>query len=73
MKEEVFEEILRCVQLPLGELLCDNSTYRLTANDFCKIKTKHRKELSSFEKFLVSKPSFSIMDLSPLPLSPKRM
>lgn len=53
MKEEVFEEILRCVQLPLGELLCDNSTYRLTANDFCKIKTKHRKELSSFEKFLV--------------------
>lgn len=53
MKEEVFEEILRCVQLPLGELQSDNTTYRVTYNYFSKIKTKHSKELDSFEKFLV--------------------
>lgn len=53
MKEEVFEEILHCVQLPLGELLFDNSTYRITADDFCNIKTKHIDELNNFDKFLV--------------------
>ena len=53
MKEEVFEEILRCVHLPLGELLCDNSTYRISADDFCNIKTKHIDELNNFDKFLV--------------------
>jgi hypothetical protein len=53
MKEETFEEILRCIHLPLGELLGDNTTYRVTHKDFKKIKTQHSKELDSFEKFLV--------------------
>lgn len=53
MKEEVFEEILHGVQLPSGVLLSDNSTYRITSNDFCNIKSKHRKELSNCEKILV--------------------
>lgn len=53
MKEEVFEEILRCIKLPLGELLSDNTTYRVTHNYFSEIETKHSKELDSFDKFLV--------------------
>ena len=53
MREEVFEKILRKVKLPLGELLCDGSTYRVTSDDFHKIRTKHKKELDFFDKFLV--------------------
>lgn len=53
MREEVFEEILRKIRLPLGELLNDGSTYRVTSADFCEIKTRHKKELNSFDKFLV--------------------
>lgn len=53
MKDEVFEEILRCVKLPLGELLQDGSTYRITSKDFNKFDTKHIKELCDFDKFLV--------------------
>lgn len=53
MKEEVFEEILRSVTLPLGELLKDGATYRVTSKDFQKIKTRHKNELESFDKFLV--------------------
>lgn len=53
MKEEVFEEILRCIKLPLGELLEDDSTYRITSKYFNKITTKHIKELDEFDKFLV--------------------
>lgn len=53
MKEEIFEEILRNIELPLGELLYDGSTYRIVFADFNKIRTKHKKELRNFEKFLV--------------------
>lgn len=53
MKQEVFEEILRCVEPPLGELLSDGTTYRVSTEDFAKIKTKHLDELGNFDKFLV--------------------
>ena len=53
MTEEAFEEVLRKVKLPLGELLYDGSTYRVTSDDFCKIRTRHKKELKFFDKFLV--------------------
>ena len=53
MTEDTFEEILRKVKLPLGELLYDGSTYRVTSGDFCKIKTRHKNELNFFDKFLI--------------------
>lgn len=53
MQNEVFEEILRCVKTPLGELLNDQSTYRVLSKDFSRIKTKHLEELYNFDKFLV--------------------
>lgn len=53
MRDEVFQEILSVIDLPIGELLNDGSTYRVTTKDFHKINTVHMKELSSFEKFLV--------------------
>lgn len=53
MKQEVFEEILRCVELPLGKLLSDGTTYLVVADDFAKIKTNHLDELRNFDKFLV--------------------
>lgn len=53
MREEVFEEILRKAKLPLGELLYDGSTYRVASDDFHKIRTKHKKELNFFDKFLI--------------------
>ena len=52
MKEEVFEEILRCFKLPLGELLGDGSTYRITSKEFNRIATNQIKELRDFDKFL---------------------
>lgn len=53
MREEVFAEILRDVSLPLGEVLNDGITYRVTTKDFSKINTRHLDELNNFEKFLV--------------------
>ena len=53
MREEAFEEILRKVKLPLGELLYDGSTYRVASDDFHKIRTRHKKELNFFDKFLI--------------------
>lgn len=53
MTEEAFEEVLRKVKLPLGELLYDGSTYRVASVDFCKIRTRHKKEIKFFDKFLV--------------------
>lgn len=52
MKHEVFEEILHCVKLPMGELLGDGTTYRITTEDFSKINTRHFNELQNFDKFL---------------------
>lgn len=53
MQEKVFEEILRKIKLPLGEMLFDNSTYRVVSNDFRRIRTRHKKELNGYDKFLV--------------------
>ena len=53
MRQEVFEEILRSVRLPLGKLLSDGTTYRIVSADFAKINTKHLDELQNYEKFLV--------------------
>ena len=53
MTEEAFEEVLRKVKLPLGKLLYDGSTYRVTSDDFRKIRTKHKKDLNFFDKFLI--------------------
>lgn len=53
MKEETFENILRSIKLPLGELLYDGNTYRVSYYDFPKLHHKYQKELSSLEKFLV--------------------
>ncbi len=53
MQEETFETILRSVVLPIGELLNDKKTYRVTRDDFEQINKKYRKELESFDKFLV--------------------
>lgn len=53
MQEEAFEEILRNVKLPLGELLYDGNTYRVTSDCFHKIRTRHKKELNFFDKFLI--------------------
>lgn len=53
MHDYVFDEILRSIQLPLGVLLSDGCTYRITPDDFNQIQTKHLSELAYFEKFLV--------------------
>ena len=53
MQEKAFEEILRVAKLPLGELLFDGSTYRVTSKDFRRIGTRHEKELEFFDKFLI--------------------
>ena len=53
MTQEVFEEILHCIELPLGKLLSDRSTYRITSEDFDNIKTEYIEELRNFDKFLV--------------------
>ena len=53
MQEQVFEEILRKIKLPLGKLLNDGSTYLVTSDDFRRIRTRHKKELNFFEKFLI--------------------
>ena len=53
MQDYVFDEILRSIHLPLGVLLSDGCTYRITPDDFNQIRTKHLSELAYFEKFLV--------------------
>lgn len=51
--ETDFEKILRSIRLPIGQLLDDGSTYRVSLDDFVHLKPRDRKELSGFEKFLV--------------------
>lgn len=53
MQEETFERILRSIVLPVGELLNDERTYRVTRDDFEQIDKQYREELESFHKFLV--------------------
>ena len=52
MTDETFEKMLRTIKVPLGELLNDNTTYRLGQKDFKKIKG-YIKVLKNFEKMLV--------------------
>ena len=53
MQNEVFERILHRVKLPLGELLGDKTTYRVSAYDFPILGAKAAKDLEMFDKFLV--------------------
>lgn len=53
MQNDVFERILRRVRLPLGELLGDKTTYRVSSCDFPVLGAKAAKDLEMFDKFLV--------------------
>lgn len=53
MTESAFENLLRSIHLPFGELLPDGSTYRVTSNDFDLLTNKQRKELETLDKFLI--------------------
>ena len=52
MREVEFEEVLRSVKLPMGTLLKDGTTYRITPDFYSGLP--HAKDLSQhFKKFLV--------------------
>ena len=53
MQAHVFNEILRCVNLPLGILLSDGQTYRVSSEDFNQLQTNYLGELVGIDKFLV--------------------
>ncbi|MBQ6041175.1 MAG: hypothetical protein IJL32_10445 [Oscillospiraceae bacterium] len=53
MTESAFENLLRSIHLPFGELLPDGSTYRVTANDFIHLTDKQRNDLVTLDKFLI--------------------
>lgn len=53
MQDFVFDEILRCVRLPLGVLLNDGRTYRISSENFNQINTEYLGELVGIDKFLV--------------------
>lgn len=55
MRDETFEKILRAIELPMGKLLLDGTTYRITHRNFKRINLpdKIAKELDFFDKFLV--------------------
>ena len=55
MTDEIFEKILRVIKLPLGKLLLDGTTYRITYRNFKMINLPDdiAEELASFNKFLV--------------------
>jgi hypothetical protein len=53
MTDEMFVSILKSIKLPLGELLYDGTTYRVTYKYFNVFNAKQRQNLCDFEKFLV--------------------
>lgn len=53
MKDYIFEDILRSITLPIGVLLNDESTYRITKDDFPLIQTGYSHEFNGLDKFLV--------------------
>lgn len=53
MTESAFENLLRSIHLPFGELLPDGSTYRVTSKDFELLTDKQRKDLVTLDKFLI--------------------
>lgn len=53
MTEQAFEDLLRSIHLPFGELLPDGSTYRVTAKDFIHFTDKQRNDLVALDKFLI--------------------
>ena len=53
MTENAFENLLRSIHLPFGELLSDGSTYRVTEEYFELLTDKQRKDLVTLEKFLI--------------------
>ena len=53
MTEETFTYILENIKLPVGKLLSDKRTYRVTRRDFPKLDERSQKALGNFDKFLV--------------------
>ena len=53
MTDDDFDYVLRHVQLPMGELLSDGRTYRVTEPDFVHLDDPSRDALMNFEKMLV--------------------
>lgn len=53
MQAHVFDELLRDVNFPLGTLLFDGRTYRVSSDDFKQVHPKYRNELVGIDKFLV--------------------
>ena len=53
MTPENFQYVLTHLSLPLGKLLADGTTYRLTDTDFHALDERSQKALSLFEKMLV--------------------
>lgn len=45
MTESAFENLLRSIHLPFGELLSDGSTYRVTSKGFDLLTDKQRNDL----------------------------
>lgn len=53
MQAHVFDELLRHVNLPLGVLLFDGKTYRVSSDDFKQLQANYLSELVDIDKFLV--------------------
>lgn len=53
MQAHVFDELLRHVKIPLGALLCDGKTYRISSDGFKQLHPKYLSELVDVDKFLV--------------------
>ncbi len=53
MTDDDFVYVLKHIQLPLGELLPDGRTYRVTVPDFAHLDNPSREVLMNFEKMLV--------------------
>lgn len=53
MVDDDFDRILRKIRLPLGKLLADGRTFRVTRKDFTRLDCVSRNLLFNFDKFLV--------------------
>ena len=53
MQAHVFNKLLRHVKLPIGVLLCDDKTYRVSSDDFKQLHPSYLSELVDIDKFLV--------------------
>ena len=55
MTKDRFEKILRSIKMPIGKLLSDGTTYRITRRNFknIDIPSELKENLNNFDKFLV--------------------